>query len=216
MNRWEQNISRWYALGLAAILLTVSLVLATGTAWARYRTEYEETIKIKTQKPAGIYLGQTDAETGVFDSAAVGTWEENESVVQLVFTVANGADDQNYQDQTQIFRVRLIGDLGMCLESAPPAIKLIDPRVYDLAEAAQEDVGYLAEPVRISRSSLLYTTFGDGWVYRFLDQDGEEITWTLDGKTFSSMELIAVMVPDEDTQIDTGLLQLQILAETSD
>lgn len=216
MNRRKQNISRWYALGLAAVLVISSLILATGIALARYRTEYKETIKFVTGEPGGIYLGAVDEETGTFDVTATGNWEQVENTLQLDFSVANGVDQENCAERTQVFHVRLIGSLGIGQDETLPTIKLIDPTVHDSTKAADENEGYTAEPIRIVEGSLLHTTFGDGWVYCFLDEEGEELTWVLEGGEFSCVGLCALIVLDDNTQLDTSFLQLQVLGEMTD
>lgn len=216
MNRWKLNISRWSALGLAAVLVMLSVILATGTALARYRTKYDKTIQFAADKPAGIYLGMVDAETESFDATATGTWEQAGDTMQLHFSVANGTDAEAFAEKTQIFRVRLIGSLGIGQEQAMPVIKLMESGIQDDAEAAPEEEGYTAEPVAIAEGSLLHSTFGGGWMYCFLDENGEELTWTLEGGVFSCVDLCAVLVLDENTSIDPSFLQLQVIGETVD
>lgn len=215
MNRRKLNISRWSVLGLAAVLVMLSVILATGTALARYRTKYDRTLQFAAEKPALIYLGTVDAETEAFDPAATGTWERVGDTMQLHFSVANGTDAEAFAGKTQIFRIRLIGSLGIGQEQAMPAIKLMEPTIQDGEEAAPAEE-YTAEPVQIAEDSLLHSTFGDGWMYCFLDENGEERTWTLEGGAFSRIDLCAVLVLDENTSIDPSFLQLQVTGETVD
>ena len=45
----KQNISKWYIIGLAVILIIGCLMIAVGSTWARYRTDYTGNVKFKVE-----------------------------------------------------------------------------------------------------------------------------------------------------------------------
>lgn len=212
MNRWKQNISRWYALGLAAVLTAACLVLATGTVWARYRAVYDDTLTFQTRAPVTLRLGRTDPETNGFTAGDPGPWVVEDGGLRLDFAVSNGTDPERFEAEDQTFRIRLVTSLGMDAETV--AIRLSDPAENAGEETEAGEQGYTAQPVRITESSPLYQSFGDGWVYRFQNEAGQELAWTLEGGVFSCVELELRIVSLDGGQIDTSLMQLQLIGET--
>lgn len=73
-----------------------------------------------------------------------------------------------------------------------------------------DGVEYTAEATRISRDSELYAAFGDGWEFRFLDQQGNELCWELEGGKQSCIEVLIAIL---GTDVQASLLQVQIITE---
>lgn len=212
MNRKKQNMFRCCASGVAAILVTACLVMATGTSFARYRTEYGRQLSFSAQPAPALYLG-TMGQTGTFDSGTTGAWELEEGVLRLDFAVANAPGGQGTNGPAQRFRVRLNCSADARNGTLPLTIKLMDPTVHDMTQPAREDVGYVGNASSIPEDSLLRQSFGEGWTYIFTDSDGQELTWSLEGGVFSCAELALVMVLSEEMSFDPSLLQLQIVGE---
>ena len=61
---------------------------------------------------------------------------------------------------------------------------------------------------RIVSGSALHTTFGEGWIFRFEDDDGQELFWDLKGGELSCIEMALIL--EDGTLTDASLLQLQI------
>lgn len=209
MSRKKRNTSRWSALGLSVLLLTASLILATGTVLARYRTEIDKFLSFKARKPVAVHMGQRDPETLDFVIPETMNWGINDGQYQLQFTVANGPEKDSYEEMNQNFRVRLVCSLGIWAGENPVSILLTQPDT-------EEPTVYTAQPVRITQDSLLYNTFGDGWVCYFLDDKGEELTWHLEGGEFSCQDLDLTIVPEDGQEMNEARLQVQIISDTEE
>lgn len=209
MKRWKLNISSWYSLGLTALLVISCLVVSTGMAWARYRTEETESIYFKAREPVSVYLGKVEygegnAAEGKFVQTNEGSWELNENgQLQLRFAVANGTSEAAFEERNQEVYVRIVGSLGIQTVADNISLKL----TYPNEENPDTPNVVKATAVRIDPNSTLYSTYGDGWVFTFREE-GEELTWTLEGGELSYIEMDLTV--EGGTMADTSLLQLQI------
>lgn len=211
MNRRKLNISTWYSLGLAVVLVIFCLILSTGVTWARYRSEVSKDIHFKVRKPVTVCLGQVERGEGAPEEGRFvqsgGAWVQNEdNTLQLNFAIANGANELSYEERNQEVHIRLIGTLGIQSEEDTISLKLAFPNADDPEE--METVK--AKAVRIKAGSAMHTTFGDGWMFCFTDKKGEELTWTLEGGALSWIEMELTM--EGGAPADTSLLQLQIVS----
>lgn len=209
MNQRKQNISSWYSLGIAALLVVFCLVVSTGTTQARYRTEVSESIRFEVRKPVSVYLGTMeypeDSSDGVFVQNNAGSWEENEDgLLQLDFAISNGTSKSKFEEENQQVYIRLVGSLGIQEEDTPLSLTLTFPN----AENPEETEQVKATAARIVSGSALHTTFGEGWIFRFEDDDGRELFWDLKGGELSCIEMALIL--EDGTLTDASLLQLQI------
>lgn len=213
MNRRKLNISTWYSLGLAVVLLVVCLILSTGVTWARYRSEVSKNIYFKVREPIAVCLGQVERgegmpEEGRFVRTDGGSWKLDESgILKMNFAIANGENELSYEERNQEVYIRLIGTLGIQSEADDVALKL----TYPSADDPEKTEEVKAKAVRIKAGSAMYATFGDGWMFRFTDKYGEELAWTLEGGALSCMEM--ELSVEGGALRDTSLLQLQIFGK---
>lgn len=70
---------------------------------------------------------------------------------------------------------------------------------------------YTAVVSRVAAGTALYHTYGDGWLFRFLDEEGRELTWDLAGGQFSCMTVDLILEGSDPAT--TTLLQLQIIGD---
>lgn len=247
MNRKKLNIRAWCALALAAVLVTFSLVAATGMTWARYRTDSSADISYNARSPMMVSLGKVEfkrntdgEEEAQFVPSNAGEWTRREDgQLQLDFAVANGtsAKEKEFETRDQQVCVRVTGTLGLQIDEETIALKLKVPKQEDpeeepleeetetpdegLTEESDEDLEnfdvYEAQAVYISKGSPMYTTFGEGWVFRFMieedeavKEDGkrEELCFLLEGGELNYIQMHLTM--ESSTPVDTSLLQLQI------
>jgi hypothetical protein len=160
---------------------------------------------------------------------------------ELAFDISNGATNTSYCGDTQEVRIRILGSLGLWNmdTEVPVTLKLRIPRPAEEPEAT-EPTGettepatestiesteptaptqppeplydeYTAEVTRITVGTSLYHTYGEGWLFRFLDQEGRELTWDLAGGQFSSIH-VELILEGADPATAT-LLQLQITGD---
>ena len=207
MNRRKQNISRWALPLLLAFLVLGCLMASTGGALARYRAERREEISFEVRLPEKICLGQmvtAEDDTVSFDPVAQGTWETVEGKQQLTFTIANGTGEKDFSGQDQQIHFRLVGTLGIWNGSDDLKLTLEVPSEED----PKETESYEATVTRIREGSPMYATFGDGWVFAFFNEEGEELSWLLEGGAFDSITMTLTL--EGAAQEEAGMLQLQI------
>lgn len=188
-------------MGLAALVLLACLITAFGISFARYRADYSQSVNFLAQKPGQICLG-TMATTDepnrlVFDHQSVGSWEQVNDSLQLDLTVANGTSDQDYTRQDQSFTFQLVGGLGIWDGTQVVDITL---RVYRPEPMQDQYDEYPATATQIQKGSPLYQTYGDGWVFSFPDEAGQERTWALEGTAFSTVDMTVILEGNELTQ----------------
>lgn len=193
MSRGKLNMR----MGLAILLVLLSLTAAVGVSLARYRAEHSQSLYFTLQKPGQIYLGTmaTTDEPNIlaFDHRAVGSWKPVDSSLQLELTVANGTSPQDYSREDQRFSVQLVGGLGVWdgTEVAEVTLRVPNAQQYD---------EFQGTAARIQPGSPLYQTYGDGWVYSFLNEEAEELTWLLEGNRFSRVDMTVILEGSDLTQ----------------
>lgn len=224
MKQRKLNISLWCMLGVAVVLMVGVLIGSVGTSFARYRAEREETIAFQARAMESIYLGRMeypkqdsgDGETDetveaadqeqelVFVPNAENGWSTVNDQTTLEFAVANGISEEEFAQEDLQVHIRLVGSLGVWDGEDAVEIKLYVPN----EEKPDELDEITAKAVRIGPESPLYSAFGDGWVFSFLDEEGEELALVLEGGKQSVIELKLEM---ENTNFAlTSLLQLQV------
>ena len=184
-----------YSLSLTVLLLVVCLVLSTGTAFGRFRTKLDPfEYWFRTEASGEISLRGLD-EAGELTSLP-SSWSIDSSGTALAFGVSNesASEDQNFALQVLVS--------GNVRNGASLTMELIS-----------EDGGevFTAKAMRIQQGTELYEEFGAGWIYRFLDEEERELTWTLEGGQLSVFrgELLCAGVVTEES---SGLMQLQVIA----
>lgn len=208
MSRRKLNIFPW-SVGLAAVLMALGLLGAVGVSYARYQVNQTESVFYTPRQPEQIYIGrmttQGNGET-VFDNWTVGSWETVEGQSQLAFTVANGTSGLSYAQQDQRVQIRLAGSLGIWDGEETVNVILRSPREAEPDEDQPQFDEIQGEATRIQKDSPMYSVFGEGWVFTFPDEDGEETTWLLEGGSFSTIPFHILIEGIELT--DPSLLQL--------
>lgn len=208
MVRWKLNTSPWTA-GLAVMMAVLCLMGAVGVSYARYQVNRSESIFYTPGQEAQIYLGQTvtreDGQTE-FDAQAVGSWETVDGRTMLNFTVANGTAPDRFAQQDQQVQLRLAGTLGIWdgEKTVNVILRVPGKPLPDEQQMQYEEIP--GKGVRIQPESPMYSVFGDGWVFHFLDENGKELSWLLEGGTFSQLPLCMVIEGVERT--DASLFQL--------
>lgn len=86
------------------------------------------------------------------------------------------------------------------------------PQTMNQTQTATEEIQeydiFEAKAVNIADGSFMHTAFGEGWVYCFVNEEGEELGWILEGGAWNFLEMHLIL--EGGTPADTSLLQLQI------
>lgn len=215
MNRRKLNICRWYALALALVLTAGCMMLSVGTAFARYRLDEEWMLKFVNRAPVAVFLGRMNPDQGFLGDAPL-QWQEQiipgdgeqtpqRKAAVLNFAVANYHLGNDFDNGDIQFRVRLIGTLN-AWDPAGGGTMVLRQKLPD---GTLREVAATVTP--IGADTPLSHSFGTGWVFQFLDEYGQELTWTLKGGEQSSTELDLIL--DSTAWLDTSLLQLQVAGE---
>lgn len=210
MNKPKPNISPWYPLILAAMLVIGCLVSSAGVAWARYRAENSDSFYFQAEVPETVCLGVIShdeaADTERFTTGENNWTRDSGGALRLSFAVSNGSSESDCAGNTQRFRIRVVATMGLDVDWS----ELMTLRVPTDDEGTGYEL-YYATITPISKGSRLYSNFGEGWVFRFLDEDGNELSWELEGGQLSYQEMELILTGASPSA--ATLLQLQAIGE---
>lgn len=214
MKHRKLNTPMYLCLGLCAVLMVFCLIIATGTTFARYRLEQALPMDLEARPLDQVYLGQwsidEETEKPVFITDQQNPWQTVDGVTRLEFTVSNGLTEKSFAREELRVYVRVVGTLDIRDGGNGPVLKLLVPS----QEEGEDPQEYIGKPERIPQGTQLHHTFGEGWIFRFCDEEGQEIFQTLEGGALNWMDLKLVMeMPEGSAASYTGLLQLQITGD---
>lgn len=192
-----------YMTFLALLCTLVCVILAIGVTYGRYQWEFPKRSYVFTAAaPNEIMLcggGISDAWiNGGTLPTLDDTWEKTENGVKLDFGVTNGQIN-SYSQEDQSYVVRLAAGLNI---KNPENLTV----VLHWQDAQGQIHSATAVAETIETGSLLYDTFGDGWVYRF-NTGWTENRFTLTGGTLQYCNYTITVSGD----VDPALLKLQVL-----
>lgn len=203
----KNNRMLWNKLGLSVVLLFVGMLLIVGIAWGRFRSEVQGDQKYTPRVPSQVYLWGEKTEEGF--AQLPDTWKVDGGSYEVPFTVTNGIygtgeqEDLFAQKDMEIFlRIAVTEGIG-------------DGENFSVELRLNDEAGtfYQAAPQKIEADSPLYSTFGEGWIYVFSNNHGEEPRFTLRGGEVSSLQATLVYEVKPDT-IGYSMMQLQVVAES--
>lgn len=209
MDRQKNSLLR-HLLCLALLLCMAALVIATGTTYARYRTDAEAEILFEVKTPSQIVIGTvlTDAEGNEeFDPNGILGWKTEGNTATLEIAVSNGSSGNGVKDQE--IKLRLIGGLGLSVGEGTAEVTL------KITEDGSEKIFY-AEAEKILENTALHFEHGDGWVFTFFEENGKEFSRILEGGKSSYIKMSIIV---DTTEIDKDLhlmIEPQFIAETID
>ncbi len=208
MDRQKNSLLR-HLLCLALLLCMAALVIATGTTYARYRTDAEAEILFEVKTPSQIVIGTvlTDAEGNEeFDPNGIPGWKTEGNTATLEIAVSNGSSGNGVKDQE--IRFRLIGGLGLSVGEGTAEVTL------KITEDGSEKIFY-AEAEKILENTALHFEHGDGWVFTFFEENGKEFSRILEGGKSSYIKM-SIIVDTTEIGQENLHLEPQFVAETID
>ncbi len=183
---------------LAVSLLLICVILVVGVTWARYQTEKNSYLEYKTRNPGAVSLCTAYNEDGTLTEGNV-TWTWSEGVGTAHFYISNGTSTTEYSNEDVSATIRLLGSLSATNATVEMTV----------SDGSSTTTWLSATPVQIKEGTPLYSTFGNGNTYVFLNEDGSELSWNLEGGTLS---VLSVDIYVDLGQIqDAALLQLQVV-----
>ena len=217
MNQQKPHSFRRYGICLVSLCLCGCFILSIGVTFARYRTEYlTQPYVFEAYLPQNYQLhGEVTTEEQL---AAIGEGQwpdlplywtlydvsnaplivlvegetDEEDVLflpdaQMRFSVSNGTSKDNYTKRDQLISFQLVAPLTVEY-SGELKVVLSGPDLLEPEKQAHY-VG-VAEP--ILAGSYLFEAYGEGWVYRFYEEDGRtpvEFPLTGRGLDFSNFAI---------------------------
>lgn len=188
----------WIRLALVGTLLLAGAA-SVGASIAHYMNEKNAAYTLRLQKElesGQIHLLSTatneDAQLQ-YTPLSADNWEKGGNGGRLEFLLANGTGVGEGQwcqyDQKVDLSVFVTEGAGIA-----------DHMTVSIRSGGNE---YVALPQRAEEGSSLYERYGAGWVFRFYDDAGEEVTWPISGRGFfyRTMVLNVFGVPDCSTAI---------------
>ena len=176
MGRKQPDITRTLMLSATAVALTFCLLVSAGVTWARYRFRETTEVSFKQQTASQVYLWGGSKADGSFAPMPADLTAATEGKT-LSFLLSNGQSGNDYSPHTQQAQVRLLCSLGLG-NSANLS-----------AELTVDGITYTAAAEKIDTQSPLYASFGEGWMYCFLDENGQELRWELVGNQLSTIPM---------------------------
>jgi len=167
---------------ISVLLLLVCGFSVVGTAWGRYKTteKFDLTYSVKAMEFLRLRGWCSSAE-----EALAGNWraldkkwseqrlDDGTLVSSMDFCISNGDNAQAFFDDEAIYDICVIGTL----DAGPEKLQVILKRYMpDGTEAV-----FLGAATAIVKDSVLHHTVGDGWIYRFYDENGVELNGSLSG-----------------------------------
>lgn len=173
-NAYTKNRS-WLFLLTICFLSVLCLLLVTGAARAHYEASLEPVEQnLQYQSNAGrLYLLSTDKdELGKWESLTDDDGVAIPNTYVLDFLLCNGTSKENCSVSDQNASLVLFATVG-----------IEDPEDVEITLSdGQSD--YSAEASEVIDGSVWDNTYGSGWIYRFYNDAGEELSWSLSGGVF--------------------------------
>lgn len=179
---------------LTAILLLGCVCLLVGTAWARYRYRQITDVEFSPKTAPQVHLFGGKTANGFTPMADTLTEIENGQV--LDFVVSNGESQAQFSKEDQHPCVRLYVSLSLGNGDNLSATLTVDGKQYT------------AVARRLDGESPICQSFGEGWIYCFTDENGEELRWFLEGDKLSAIDMSLLV--EVDTGLDSSLLRLMV------
>lgn len=180
MSRQTPERSLHNRLGILLVMILLCLCLTIGIAYGRYRAQSVDNLPFVSDELEMVYLGRELSADGEVDVQSA-NWVQENSVFAMEFLVCNGNSETKFAEQDQEVSLSLLAS-GALLNGEEAVVELIVP-----TEGGEE--AFLATVQPILKGSSYETKFGEGWVFRFLHEDKEEVTWTLKGGELSVLQV---------------------------
>lgn len=172
MRAGQKNQITGRALWLLPALLLLALVTALSTTLARYVVQQEGALGVASAAEISPVLlcdryGQP---------LVNGDWVRQGDTCRLDFTLCNAQSEVDIPQNELSTTLRVVSTVDLHGEST----------VVRLLAGGDTYIG-TAEP--IIKNTVFWRQYGDGDLYRFYNQAGEELVWTLEGGRLSQMEM---------------------------
>ena len=170
----SQNGKRkaWMSFLIVLLPCCLMLILVLGTAYARFEENIKKQVQFTYQAASEqIYI------TTIESSEAALSTVQNENTQVVEFLLSNGTDEEKYCTYDQFATLAMVATVG--LENP-------ENFVITLHDGGNS---YTASCQEVSKGSNMYAMYGPGWIYRFHNEAGEEVTWNFSGTKLISRQM---------------------------
>ncbi len=193
-------------LKIAVLLLMACLIPAVGITYGRYQS----TIAAKTWNVTSVSANTIGVYGGAYDAPSADNpwqelskgWTQCDGSATLDFFVANGTWEDDFASRDQTFNISLIA--GLSADNVKVSLTYTDVSgAHHTASGKREE---------IVKGSALYASYGEGWIIKFFETDGTELSLSLAGGELSHQDLTLSVSGTGDP----SLLHLQVTGEYAD
>ena len=199
MGRMKLDKPHKLALSVTVLLILLCMSMLVGTAWARYRYRQTTDMLFAPKTASQIYLWGNSAASGTYKPLPEDLTQSAQGNT-LDFVVSNGETADKFATDDQYALVRLYGSLGLGAGENLTATLRVDGVTYTA----------VARPVDVD--SPVHTSFGEGWVYCFVDAEGNEPRWLLEGNALSEKQMQLTL--NTRAGLDSSLLRLWVTSQS--
>ncbi|MBO5068752.1 MAG: hypothetical protein J6C37_00065 [Roseburia sp.] len=184
MNRKQKA---WLNFLMVFLFCGALFLLVLGTSLARYQENKSKELLFHYEaKSEQIYITKIDDTDAASEgdsmevvsegeSTEAGGEEENTYVVN--FLLANGAEENSYCTYDQIASLSLFATIGVG-----------NPEEFTITLTDGGNT-YAAVYSEVVEGTTMYSLYGPGWIYRFYNEAGEELSWFFPGTQYVSRQM---------------------------
>ena len=205
MSRQTPERSLHNRLGILLVMILLCLCLSIGIAYGRYRAQSVDNIPFVSDELEMVYLGRELSADGEVDTQPA-NWVQENGVYAIEFLVCNGNSETKFAERDQEVSLSLLAS-GALLNGEEAVVELSVP-------TKDGDETFLATVQPILKGSSYEAKFGEGWLFRFLDEDKQEVTWTLKGGELSALYVKITLVNAKF--VSDCQLQISVTGETAE
>lgn len=155
---------------LTAAVLALTLCIALSNSYARYESILKPELQMETVT-GNVYMNVSEW-----------TYDEESSQHTVDIEIKNYDDDGNICSEDQRAVLEIFSTLGIA-----------DPAKISLILTA-DNTEYTAVPTPVEKNTLYHINYGDGWIFKFYNAAGDELSWTLIGDEASTKTISLKMV----------------------
>lgn len=162
----SQSVKRKAWIRFLTVLLFCSsmLILIFGTAYARFEENAKKELQFTYQAGSEqIYITTIESSKEALSAATA----ENTQVVE--FVLSNGTEKEEHCTYDQIATLAMFATVG---------VENPENFVITLHDGGNTYTGSCSEVIK---DSTMYAMYGPGWIYRFYNEAGEEVSWMFSG-----------------------------------
>lgn len=160
-------------LTLTAAVIALSILVVITAAYARYEMSFDDS-ELKMEAISGSVYLYGDS---VFKPLSSWKYDKTTGEYTVDAIISNAADRESFCPEDQSALLEVFVSLGI---ASPDNITMT---------LTADNIVYTATPTAVEKNSPLYISNGEGWLYKFCNKAGEELSLTLKGGEVSERKV---------------------------